>query len=116
MVAADKRLRASGRVVLNAAGTGTITLGPASQSGQPVWHVTGLVAQTSRPGLAPIPKLQVYLNSPTPDNSLGLTYDGSFTTAAADDVVTRGQTLVFVFTGGLAGDVANVTLSGTMSG
>ena len=115
MAVANRRLNAAGSVVLNAAGTGTITLGPAQQRGASAgWHVTGMIAQTSRPGLAPIPKLQAYRSTPTPDNSLGLTYDGSFTTATADDTVVPGDSLVFVFTGGLAGDVAYVTLSGTL--
>lgn len=115
-----RKLNAAGSVVFNAAGTGTITLGPYGQRGASSWHVTGLVAQTYRggvpaAGLAPIPKLQAFLNNATPDNSLGLTYDGSFTSAGADEIINQGDQLIFVFTGGVAGDIGYVTLSGTMS-
>lgn len=112
---AVRQLRISGHVKLNAAGTGTVTLGPSGQPGGRTWHVTGLVAQTSRPGLAPIPKMQVYQDAATPDNSLGLTYDGSFTTATADETLVSGQSLVFVWTGGVLNDDAYVTITGTQT-
>lgn len=104
-------LRATKSVTLNASGAGTVTLGPGA-SGPAYWHVTGLVAQTSRPALAPIPRFQAYLNEANPQYSLGLTYDGSFTSAVADEHISRGQNLVFAWTGGQAGDVATVTLTG----
>lgn len=113
MAVAEKKLRVTKSVTLNASGTGTVSLGP-GQSGPAYWHVTGLVAQTSRPGAAPVPRFQTYLNEASPAYSLGLTYDGSFTTAQADEEISRGQNLVFVWTGGQLGDVATVTLSGTM--
>lgn len=112
MAVAEKKLRATKSVVLDVNGNGTVALGP-GVGGPAYWHVTGLVAQTSRPGLAPIPKFQTYLNEASPAYSLGLTYDGSFTTAVADEEITRGQVLVFSWTGGVLGDVATVTLSGT---
>jgi hypothetical protein len=58
--------------------------------------------------------MQVYRNAPTPDNSLGLTYDASWVNAQANDVVNKGEQLLFVFTGGNVNDVAYVTLTGTM--
>lgn len=89
----------------------TATVGP-GVSGPAYWHVTGLVAQTNRPGVAPIPRFQAYLNEANAAYSLGLTYDGSFTSAVADEHISRGQNLVFAWTGGQAGDVATVTLTG----
>lgn len=115
-MAAEKKLRATATVTLNASGTGTVTLGPGVNGpSASSWHVTGLVAQTNRPGVAPIPKFQAYQNEANAAYSLGLTYDGSFSTATADENIPRGQKLVFVWTGGQAGDVATVTLSGTMA-
>lgn len=117
-MAADKKLRVTGSVTLAglaAAATGTVTLGPGVNGGPAyIWNVTGLVAQTSRPGLAPIPRFQVYKNQALAAYSLGLTYDGSFTSAGADEVIQRGESLVFVWSGGNPGDVATVTLSGTL--
>lgn len=112
----EKKLRVTGSVTLNASGTGTVTLGPGI-SGNPSynWLVTGLVAQTNRPGLAPIPRFQVFKNQALAAYSLGLTYDGSFTSAGADEPIARGESLVFVWSGGLAGDIATVTLSGTLT-
>jgi hypothetical protein len=122
MANTDVQLRQSGSVTLDANGNGTVTLGPLPR-GPAYWHVTGLIAQTTRVvggqvvsagGLAPIPKFQVYRNQATADNSLGLTYDGSFTTAQADEQITRGETLLFVWTGGAANDIATVVVTGTM--
>jgi hypothetical protein len=114
----ERNLRVTGSVVLAGlagAATGTITLGP-GVNGNPSynWHVTGLIAQTSRPGLAPIPRLQVYKNQALAAFALGLTYDGSFTSASADDVVSRGESLVFVWANGNPGDVATVVLTGAL--
>jgi hypothetical protein len=104
---------ASASVTLNASGTGTVRLGPGS--GPAYWGVTGMIVQTSRPALAPIPRFQVYLNEASAAFSQGVTYDGSFGSAKTDAeiVLTRGQQLVCVWTGGLAGDIATVVLSGT---
>lgn len=115
---AERNLRVTGSVVLaGVAGsaTGSVTLGP-GVNGNPSynWRVSGLVAQTSRPGLAPIPRLQVYKNQALAAFSLGLTYDGSFTSAGADEAISRGESLVFVWTGGNPGDVATVVLTGTL--
>lgn len=115
---AERNLRVTGSVVLtgaNGSATGTVTLGP-GVNGNPSynWLVTGLVAQTSRPGIAPIPKLQVYKNQALAAFSLGLTYDGSFTSAGANESISRGETLVFVWSGGNTADIATVVLTGTL--
>jgi len=115
MAGSDKQLRVTRSVVLNASGTGSVTIGPSVTGPRGQWNVTGLVAQTTRPGQAPIPRFQAYRNEANPQYSLGLTYDGSFASATADEVVLPGQTLVFVWSGGQSGDVATVVVTGTVS-
>ena len=106
------RLSIGKSVTLNASGAGTVTLGPDSAAGPANWRVDGVILQTTRPGVAPIPKAQVYLDSPTPDNSQGLSYDGSYAQGRCDLIVSRGQSLICQWTGGQAGDVATMTLTG----
>lgn len=98
-------------VTLNAAGTGQVSLGP--DQGPPYWQVTGIVLQTNRPNLSPVPVCQLYLDDVAAVNSLGLTSNGSFKTASCDRPLTRGQHIIAVWTGGQSGDVATLTLSGT---
>lgn len=99
-----------GTVALTAAGTGQVELGP--DQGPPNWHVTQIITQTNRPATAPIPRVQLYLDTVAPENSLGLSYDGSFGTASGDQVLVRGQHIIAVWTGGQAGDRASLTING----
>lgn len=108
---ASSNLNVGRPVTLNAAGTGTVSLGP--DQGPPYWHVTGVVLQTSRPNASPVPSAQLYLDDPSAVNSLGLTSNGSFKTASCDQLLSRGQHIIAVWTGGQLGDVATLTLSGT---
>lgn len=103
-------------VTLNASGAGTVSLGPSSAMGPAIWHVDGVILQTSRPGQAPIPRAVVYLNDSTANNSQGLSYDGSFAQGSCDIQLTRGQQLVCAWTGGQAGDIATLTLTGEKVG
>ena len=59
-------------------GYGTVSLGPSDARGPAYWEVTSIIVQSSRPGVAPIPKFQIYLDRIAPEASQGLTYDGSF--------------------------------------
>ena len=99
-----------GSVTLDATGGGRVSLGP--DQGPPNWEVTSLVTQTNRPGLAPIPRVQLYLDAVDPTNSLGLRYDGSYGQATGSQDLTRGQHIIAVWSGGQAGDVATLTLNG----
>lgn len=103
-------LTASASVTLGATGAGTATLGP--NAGKAHWHVTGVIVQTTRPGEAPVPRVQVYLDQATPGNSQGLTYDGSFNQGGCDLEVVRGQNLIAAWAGGQSGDVATITVTG----
>ena len=99
-----------GSVVLDGTGGGRVSLGP--DQGAPHWEVTSLVTQTDRPGQAPVPRVQLYLDTADPTNSLGLRYDGSYGQATGDQTLTRGQHIIAVWTGGQSGDVATLTLNG----
>lgn len=99
-------------VTLDATGGGQIALGPASAPGSAAWHVTGIIVQTNRPGTSPIPRVQIYRDTIDPTNSLGLSYDGSFAQAQADEQVPNGSRLICVWAGGQSGDRATLTLSG----
>lgn len=103
------------QVTLGAGGAGTAAIGPDSARGPATWDVTGVIVQTSRPGLAPIPKCQIYLGSIAADNAQGLSYDGSFAQGQVLPSLrlTRGQQLIASWTGGQAGDVATFTVTGT---
>lgn len=99
-------------VTLNASGAGTISLGPDSSRGPANWHVTGVIVQTSRPGQAPIPRVVVYLDTQDPSGTQGLSYDGSFAQGACDLNLSRGQSLICVWSGGQSGDTASFTVTG----
>jgi hypothetical protein len=68
--------------------------------------------QTNRPYLAPIPRVQLYLNEVDPTNSLGLGPDGSFGSFVGEHTLSRGSKLIAVWTGGQAGDLATMTVNG----
>lgn len=108
-------LRVSGSATLATVGgvvTGTVTLGPGRNNdrGPANWHVTGVIAQSSRPGVAPIPRLVVVDEVGT---TLGISYDGSFDSGGCDIRMGRGQFLAATWTAGANGDVVTLTLSGT---
>lgn len=109
---ADTRLPliTGGSVVLDGTGGGRVSLGPVQ--GPPNWEVTSIVTQTNRPGAAPIPRVQLYLDSVDPTNSLGLRYDGSWGQASGSQKLVRNQVIIAVWTGGQAGDIATLTVNG----
>lgn len=106
------RLTEAVQVVLDAAGAGTGRLGPGAGRGPANWRVDGVVLQTDRPGQAPIPRAVVYLDQTSPAGVQGLSYDGSFAQGACDITMARGQELICEWTGGLAGDIASMTVTG----
>jgi hypothetical protein len=95
--------------------TGTVTLGPGlnNDRGPAFWNVTGVITKTSRPGVAPIPRVEVFLDTADSGNSQGVSYDGSFSQGPTDIGMIRGQKLIAVWTGGTVGDTATFILSGT---
>jgi len=107
-----QKLNVSRSIVLDAAGNGTATLAPEDFPGPANWHVDGVIIQTNRPGQAPIPRVQVYMDTVSPANSQGLSYDGSFSQGAADLNLSRGNTLLAVWAAGGPGDIASMTITG----
>lgn len=106
------RLNAADTVTLNAAGGGTATLGPSAVRGPANWQVTGVILKTDRPGEAPVPRAEVYIDRVSPECLQGITYDGSFAPGRCNFTIARGQTVIVVWTGGQSGDHASVTLTG----
>jgi hypothetical protein len=92
--------------------TGTVTLGPEFSPGPANWRIDGVIIQTNRPGVAPIPRAQVYLDLIAPANSQGITYDGSFSQGSCDINLSRGGRLLVQWIGGTVGDLASVTITG----
>ena len=111
MPAQTHNLLISKSVVLDSSGEGTVKIGPDVQ-GPARWRVTGVIVQTNRPGQAPIPRVQVFLDQSAPAGSLGLSYDGSFAQGRTDITIQRGQNLICAWTGGQSGDVASLTVTG----
>lgn len=105
-------LNASGSTTLDGSGGGTVTLGPQTTAGPANWRVTGVIVQTNRPGVSPIPRVQIFLDQPNPSGAQGLSYDGSFNQGTVDLTLQRGSVLIAVWSGGLSGDLASLTITG----
>jgi len=99
-------------VTLNAAGSGTARIGPDSSRGPAVWIIDGVILTNGRPGQAPIPRVQVYVDSISPANRQGLSYDGSFAQGKCDIRLTRGQQVLAVWDAGQSGDICEFTVTG----
>ncbi len=100
-------------VTLDATGSGTIKIGPDDSRGPATWSIDGVIIQTNRPGVAPIPRVQVWLDQQIPASSQGLSYDGSFAQGSVTLTIGRGQQLIAQWSGGQAGDIASFTVTGT---
>lgn len=105
-------LAAADAVTLDASGAGTVRVGPGSVRGPANWRVTGVILKTSRPGQAPVPKAEVYVDRISPECLKGITYDGSFAPGRCDFPVIRGQMVIVVWSGGQSGDTASATITG----
>lgn len=94
--------------------TGTVSIGPSDNAGPAKWNVDTVILKTSRPGVAPIPRVELYLDNASDPGSLQfISYDGSFTQAGGSCELIRGQKLIAVWTGGTVGDTAFMTVTGT---
>lgn len=108
----SNQLNKAGQVTLNASGAGQVSLGPSVSAGPARWTVDALLWQTSRPGVAPIPRIQVFLDNTDASGLQCQSYDGSFGSASGTVSVSRGSNLIAVWTGGQAGDVASISVTG----
>jgi len=109
----DRKNLTQGRTAtLNGAGEAQIELEPGTGGTAPNWQVSSIITKTNRPGQAPIPRVEVFLNTITPENTLASYYDGSFGQATGDQTLSRGSKLIAVWTGGQAGDQATFVVNG----
>lgn len=120
MTAAPVDLNKGASVTLDSTGAGTVTLGPDQSRGPSSWTVDGALWQNFRAGVlaagvAPIPKIIIYLGGPSIDNLQAQSYDGSFGSAHGSINVARGQFLTVTWSGGASGDVASISVTGTAS-
>lgn len=106
----SQQLNASERAVIGADGRARVELGP--DVGPPYWTVTKVVVGTSRPGQAPVPSLDLYLDSEDANGWQDTTYDGSRDASEVSIEVKRGQHLIALWSGGQPGDVATLSVSG----
>jgi len=109
-------LNKAASVVLDAAGNGRATLGPASSAGKPTWNVDALLWRLdpkTRRGKSPIPTIEIFLDNEDASGSQCQSYDGSFGSAGGSLQLNRGSLLIAVWTGGQAGDIASFTVTGT---
>jgi hypothetical protein len=106
----QRQLTEFASVTLDSSGAGTATLGP--DAGPANWQLDTVIVQTDRPGVAPVPRCQVYLDRADPSGAQGLTYDGSFSQGSATLTLARGQHLIAVWSGGQLGDQASITVTG----
>jgi hypothetical protein len=112
-------LNAGGQATLASIGgivTATVTVGPGRNGdrGPATWNVTGVIVKSSRPGRAPIPRVEVFQDDGlNPLASQGVTYDGSFSQGGCNINLVRGQALIATWTGGQVGDTVYLVVSGT---
>jgi hypothetical protein len=112
-VTGRSRLNLAGQATLSAAGAGTVSLGPQQSAGPANWDITGVVLLSSRPGVSPIPKASVYLDTIDANGLQGVSYDGSFAQGAVRNLLLRrGSLLIAVWSGGLSGDIVSMTVTG----
>jgi hypothetical protein len=108
----------AGTVTLDASGNGTVTFGPSDNNrGPQTWDVTALIWNTTRGGVsaagqAPIPRIQVFVDSTALDNVQAQSYDGSFGSAHGSATLVGNQQIIAIWTGGQAGDIASLTVTG----
>lgn len=110
-VPAPQQLDATGSVVLNASGYGTVTLAPDSFR---TWTVTAINVRTSQAVTAtPIPQCTVY-RGPVGGEIIAQTWMGNRSTAQGETLVQPSQPITVEWTNGIPGSTASVWLNGTM--
>lgn len=92
--------------------TATVSLGPADRRGGTTWAIDSLIWQTSRPGVAPVPRVQLFQDHTDPGGVLVNSYDGSFGQAVGDLEISTGSTIIAIWTGCQIGDVCSLTVTG----
>ncbi len=107
------QLHQGGSVTLDANGNGTVTLIPYNANQR--WEVTQINVSTSQaPTAIPVPTAEVFVNtSLSRVNSRGASWSGNQDTYEGLVKVGPCDTLNVVFSAGIPGTVASVTVEGT---
>jgi hypothetical protein len=106
-------LNTSGAVTLNAAGAGTVQLGPQAAE---TWQLASAGITVPSASLSQPPQCSVYAgSSPTPGNFVDGTYTGMQNNTGKVQGITifPGQSVFAVFSGGTPGNVATLSIFGT---
>lgn len=101
-------------VLLNASGTGLVTLQPDSFR---TWNVTSINVRTDQ-GITttPVPQATVYLGDKSPGQIVAQTWMGNRASAGGSPILVQpSQQLIVEWTNGVPGSRATVSLYGTMS-
>lgn len=107
----EYQLNESAQVTLNAAGAGSVTIGPRRAGAR--WKVRTLAVSTSPAVLTP--RARVYLGTAAPGSLVGGTEVGSNDADNNMDVeLWSGQSLTVVWEAGDPGAVATVSVLGTL--
>lgn len=104
-------LNAAASVTLDAAGTGTCWVSPEPYER---WHITRVAVLTNdAPSATTVPVCKVYLGGADPSNFLDGTFSGSADSTDEDVWLEKGQQLTAVWSGGISGSVATLSVFGT---
>jgi hypothetical protein len=101
----------SASVVLDVNGNGTVTLGPTIPG--TTWNVTAQAVLVNNGVATNVPTFLLYNGAVSPGNLLGGSYTGSNDSADFAVTLTPGQILTGVWSGGDAGMLATLSISGT---
>lgn len=109
-------LRTAGSVVLDASGNGTVYLLP--DNAWQTWDIARIAVRTNQAMTAtPFPLAEVFIGvAPVPSASLGATYSGQndqYDPAGGPIHIGAADALTIVWTGGIPGTIATVTVTGT---
>lgn len=104
-------------VIFDASGNGTASLGPTGGVGPQTWEIDALLWNTTRAGApaagkAPVPRIQVFKNTTDLANVKAQSYDGSFGSRGGSQTLVANEQLIAVWTGGQAGDIGTITVTG----
>lgn len=108
------------KVTLDSNGNGTVTFEIDNTNKR--WVLDSVHVQVTDangnplPTSTPVPAVNCYLNSVTPNGFRGGTLSGNLDTATGRAILYEGDTLYVVWTGGAPGTVGNVTIDGTYDG
>ena len=113
----SSKLRLSGTTILDSSGNGQVLLYP--ETGNTEWLVSRVTVRTNQgPTQTPYPQAELYDSMvPTQSETYGATYSGhnDWYDASADPIrIGTNDAILVVWTGGIPGTAASVTIRGTI--